>query len=256
MSWIVGRLVVIGAVIGVHALFRLAGWTPKPDPDRARKRRDESDANPPVLHDVDGVTVRASIVDAQNLMLLEVYALVPGGARFRDVSGEQLAADELLPAPVREQLRDVMPHASFHSDGRRIWVRDTTLMGRDFDAALFIVAALARRGVNALQALRELPGAVYDPPRGPWEARTPPRVHLPGDDVTFELRARDGGGARTIAWTEIGTEPRVSLPPPLVREDARLVYAFDAVETDATKLLAAAEMLRFAAASARAGRYG
>jgi hypothetical protein len=76
--------------------------------------------------------------------------------------------------------------------------------------------------------------------------------------VTFELRARDGGGACTVVWTEIGTSPQLPqiLPPAIVRDGARLVYRFDAVETDAARLVAAATALRALATSARAERYG
>jgi hypothetical protein len=197
---------------------------------------------------------------------LRAHRLVPPGLHFSMRFGRGVATLVELPEHVRELLGGRFAHARLRAERGLVTLTHagTFASQEELDAAVVIVAELARVGVAAVHALRELPGAVYEAPRGAWDARTPPRVTLPAHGVTFEIVARDGA-AVTIATTEL---PRAAALAPrddaaravgaasLRADDGVLTLAWPAIELDGARLLAGAELVRATAASLRQERYG
>ena len=201
-----------------------------------------------------------------HVTVLRARCLVEPFLALRPQSAAEVARLPWLPEPIRASLLRHLQGSTIEARGGVVTV---TTAGRfahkeQVDEAIAVVAALAGRGMEGIRALRELPGAVYEAPQGPWHTRTLPRVHFPCADVAFALRERDGA-AFTAAWTALGRS--TGLPG---RDDAAraigaatlsgaggvLTLEWPAVECDPARLLAGAELLRATAASLRDGRYG
>jgi hypothetical protein len=85
-----------------------------------------------------------------------------------------------LTTRARSLLAREFEDARLVSDGRMVTLWREGDFGREVDAAVAIeiVHEIARHRSEALDPLRRLPGAVYRPASGPWDARLGPAVEL------------------------------------------------------------------------------
>ncbi|HEX2573111.1 MAG TPA: hypothetical protein VH877_26420 [Polyangia bacterium] len=113
------------------------------------------------------------------------------------------APPELLRAVLGRVVEPLMRYGfTLGSDGVMVTLggRDAFMAEEMFDAALEIVRAVATVDLCGFGALRALPGAIYEPPSGPWERRHPPSVVLPlGQPVTLHF-AGGAAGPVTVAY--------------------------------------------------------
>ncbi len=236
---------------------------------QARKRPHQPtvlpDGRRQLVDEVADVAVHVQVVEprfGRVRTVLRALQLVPPRLVVAWTRARSLPSLAELPEPVRATAGRRFSHAMVHAHAGVVTVTiDHVPVSRgELDALVVVVVELARLGMDAVHALRELPGAVYEAPRGPWDARTPPRVRLPGHDATFEMRAHDDGTAYTAAWTQapraIRLEARREGDPTLAAHDGVLTLAWPGVETEHACLLAGAELLRATAASMREERYG
>lgn len=103
-----------------------------------------------------------------------------------------------LTTRVRSLLAGEFADARLVSDGRLIALWREGDFGREVDAAaaIEIVHEVARLGLDALDALRRLPGATYVPAHGAWDERTPPSAVVGGPvPVRLGPEVRDGRAA-------------------------------------------------------------
>lgn len=180
------------------------------------------------------------------------------------------------------------------SDGTTVFLDATSydrLPEDRFNELVELLAGLVSADLFGVGALRALPGAVYYPPSGPFESRTPPLVELEAagtqQRVCFEpaaitelvarpvTRASIDGTVETPPWS-VGVRasgeldgPAEGLPLPtglhnhlwgvgagtLAQQGRRVSFTWSAVETDPERLLACRELLALFARPVTRGAY-
>lgn len=177
--------------------------------------------------------------------------------------------------------------ARIESNGAEITL--TTADGLDvpglLDEALELMSEIAGVDLFGIAALRALPGAAYQPPSGPWDDRTSPRVLIEHPaPVTIApvvlgrrtvTRASAGDGPRErplkiLVRADGSAEPAESvagLPPAaasflrragngtLVVDGARTSFTWLDVETDPARLMSAVKLLATLAGAPAQGVY-
>jgi hypothetical protein len=112
------------------------------------------------------------------------------------------ASPALLRAVVGPVAAPLMRYGfSLSSNGRVVTLRasDAFLTDEALGAGLEIVGAVATVDLCGFGALRALPEAIYEPPSGPWDRRSPPSVVLLlGQPVTLHFAA-GATGPLTVA---------------------------------------------------------
>jgi hypothetical protein len=177
--------------------------------------------------------------------------------------------------------------ATIRSDGRDIEL----IVGEGLDVpglideALDLVAEIANADIFGVEALRDLPGAVYHPPSGPWNDRSVPYVVL-ARPVPVTI-APAVVGRRAVTRAEVGDGPRdrplkllvradgsrepaggaAQLPPAataflrkvgdgtLIVDGARTSFTWLQIETDPERLVAGARLLAALAGAPAQGVY-
>lgn len=114
------------------------------------------------------------------------------------------------------------PNATVRSDGRdvELVIREDIDLPNRIEEALNLVAELAGADVFGIKTLRELPGAVYHAPSGPWNDRSVPYVVI--DEPVPVTIAPIVVGRRTVTRATVGDGPRDRPLKLLVRADGSL----------------------------------
>lgn len=135
--------------------------------------------------------------------------------RFVVGGSSALALRAVLARPLQELMVTHLRQATVSSDGLFVTVEAPRSMGDPtvLGALVDVVLGIASSGLAELEAIATLPGACWEPPSGPWAARSPARLTLErnGLIVLVAMRVSERGLRAELSLTSSITLPAIAV---------------------------------------------